>query len=363
MRIVICGAGVIGASIAYYLSRRGVAATLVERTSVACAASGKSGGFIARDWCDGQPQAALARLSFDLHRELATSLGADYGYRPLRTLAVAASERRDLSARSRGTRSAWLAPQCAVAGVLGDQTSTAQIHPQRFTRALVDAALGAGARLRHGTVDGLLLSREGSTVRGVSVDGEPLRADAVVVAMGPWSDAFREPLGLPPVGGLEGYSIVLRPEQPVPAEALFVDYECADGAAPSPELVPRADGEVWLCGVQGNDPLPADPAAVRVDAQACRRLQAIAGRLSPALAGARVVATQACYRPICADAMPLLGPAPGAEGAFVATGHNCWGMLNAPGTGLAISELLLDGEARCVDLAALDPGRAGIGAT
>ena len=74
MRIVICGAGVIGAAIAYYLSRRGVAATLVERNDVACAASGKSGGFIARDWCDGQPQAALARLSFDLHRELADSL-------------------------------------------------------------------------------------------------------------------------------------------------------------------------------------------------------------------------------------------------------------------------------------------------
>ena len=44
---------------------------MIERTGVACAASGKSGGFLARDWCDGTPVQALARRSFDLHAELA----------------------------------------------------------------------------------------------------------------------------------------------------------------------------------------------------------------------------------------------------------------------------------------------------
>ena len=111
---------------------------------------------------------------------------------------------------------------------------------------------------------------------------------------------------------------------------------------------------------EGNDPLPRDPAQVVTDEKTSRRLREIAARLSPALAGASLVAGQACYRPICADAMPLVGRAPGADGAFVATAHNCWGMLNAPATGLAMSELLLDGEARCVDLGVLDPGRAGI---
>ena len=43
----------IGAAIAYYLSRRGARPIVVERTGVACAASGKSGGFLALDWCDG----------------------------------------------------------------------------------------------------------------------------------------------------------------------------------------------------------------------------------------------------------------------------------------------------------------------
>lgn len=41
MRVLICGGGVIGASIAYFLSRRGVAATVIERTGLACARRGQ----------------------------------------------------------------------------------------------------------------------------------------------------------------------------------------------------------------------------------------------------------------------------------------------------------------------------------
>jgi len=74
MRVLICGGGVIGASIAYFLSRRGIRAVVIERTGLACAASGKSGGFLARDWCDGSPLASLARRSFALHAELAATL-------------------------------------------------------------------------------------------------------------------------------------------------------------------------------------------------------------------------------------------------------------------------------------------------
>src|SRR5215472_13438176 len=68
MDVLICGGGVIGASIAYFLSCRGVKAIVFESTGVACAASGKSGGFLARDWCEGSPLAPLARRSFAFAR-------------------------------------------------------------------------------------------------------------------------------------------------------------------------------------------------------------------------------------------------------------------------------------------------------
>src|SRR5258706_4344742 len=97
--VIVCGAGVVGASIAYFLARRGIAVTVVERTGVACAASGKSGGFLALDWCDGSPLGPLARASFTLHAELAAELGTDYGYPRMETLMLAARERRTPAGR------------------------------------------------------------------------------------------------------------------------------------------------------------------------------------------------------------------------------------------------------------------------
>ncbi len=85
MRVIICGAGVIGTSIAYHLSRRGAKPIVIDRTGVACAASGKSGEFIALDWCDGTPLQALARRSFALHAQLPEELEGGWGNRRLDT--------------------------------------------------------------------------------------------------------------------------------------------------------------------------------------------------------------------------------------------------------------------------------------
>ena len=52
-KITIIGGGIHGVSIAYYLWKRGVRSTIVERAGIAAAASGKSGGFLAREWGSG----------------------------------------------------------------------------------------------------------------------------------------------------------------------------------------------------------------------------------------------------------------------------------------------------------------------
>jgi glycine/D-amino acid oxidase-like deaminating enzyme len=71
------------------------------------------------------------------------------------------------------------------------------------------------------------------------------------------------------------------------------------------------------------------------------------------------VARQACFRPVTEDGLPLIGRVPGMDGVYVATGHSVWGMLNAPATGEAMAELILDGVSSHVDLAPFDPGRLG----
>ena len=77
--------------------------------------------------------------------------------------------------------------------------------------------------------------------------------------------------------------------------------------------------------------------------------------MSSTLAAAPITRRQACYRPVTDDGLPLIGRVPGMLGAYVATGHGPWGMLNAPATGLALAELIVDGRARSVDLSPFDP--------
>lgn len=79
MSTVILGAGIIGASIAYYLSAsepQGEIHIIDQSQELFASASGFAGGFLARDWF-ALPLAPLGALSFDLHHELAAEHGGD----------------------------------------------------------------------------------------------------------------------------------------------------------------------------------------------------------------------------------------------------------------------------------------------
>ena len=342
------------------MSQRNIEAVVVERTGIANAASGKSGGFLALDWCRGTPVDALARRSFALHAELAADLKAthnlDWGYRRIDTLSVAASQTRDLSDMARMQSPAWLAATTAVHAQIGSEETTAQIHPAHFTQAMMTAAQKQGAKLVEGTVEAVMLSDDGQRATGVLVNGEILATDAIVIAMGPWSILACQWLPLPAIYGLKGHSLVFdyTPQNPI---ALFMEIETEQGDIATPEVMPRTDGTTYVCGLSSESALPIDPAEVHPDPGAPDRLHALTRAFAPELGQSELLAVQACYRPITADGMPLIGKITGVDGAYVATGHSVWGMLNAPATGEAMAELLADGAASTVDLTPFNPAR------
>jgi glycine/D-amino acid oxidase-like deaminating enzyme len=356
MRVLICGGGVIGASIAYFLSRRGVRPIVIERTGLACAASGKAGGFLALDWCDGTPLEQMARRSFHLHACLPDEIAGEWGYRRLTTYSGWAREgRADQSHRTPGA--SWLSDQVVLDCRLGTVETTAQVHPGQFTTALMHAAQENGAELRVGQVTGLVLNRGGTEVAGVDIEGDVVPCDAVVIALGPWSRLAAQWLPLPAVYGLKGHSLVYKTETAIPGEALFLEYRDERGLSCSPEVFPRPNGTTYVCAVSSDSPVPLNPADVAPDEGVIEHLEAICARLSPVFAHSPILDRQACFRPITPDGLPLIGAVPGVKGAYVATGHSVWGILNSPATGEALSELIVDGQARTVDLAPFAPGR------
>lgn len=357
MRVVICGGGVIGASIAYFLSRRDVEVTVLERTGIACASSGKAGAFLALDWCAGSPVDSLARRSFALHAQLAAEIADDWGYQRVTTYGGFVQPGQNARRGSLSGRD-WLAESVVVTGRLGSPETTAMVHPRAFTEAMMRAAQANGAELRLAQVTGIARTEDGASVRGVEVEnGTIIEADAVVVAMGPWSILATGWLPLPAVSAYEGHSLIFETGDRVPPEAMFLEYQEPSGQVLTPEFFPRADGTTYVAVSTSQDPLPPNPAEVAPNPAAIQRLEALCENVSPAFSWEHIVARQACYRPVARDGLPLIGKVPGVAGAYVATGHSVWGVLNAPATGEAMAELIVDGAARTSDLRPFDPAR------
>ena len=356
MRAVICGGGVIGACIAYFLSRRGVDVIVVERAEVAAAASGKAGGFLALDWCGGTPLDALARRSFALHAALPGEIAGDWGHRPMTAYSGFVVPEYDAH-RHAPSALDWLADGVVIAGRIGTPETTAIVHPRKFTEAVMSAARDHGAELRRGRITGMIRHTHGMAARGVEIDGGVIEADAVVIAMGPWSLLAAEWMSLPAVFGTRSPSIVYDTGGDVPPHALFLEYHDEGRAGVTVEVFPRADGSTHVTAWSDEAPLPLDPVAVQPEQDAIERLERLGERLSPLFRAEKIVARQACFRPITQDGLPLIGRVPGSEGLYVATGHNVWGILNAPATGEAMTELIVDGVARSTDLGPFDPIR------
>jgi glycine/D-amino acid oxidase-like deaminating enzyme len=355
MRVVICGGGVIGACTAYFLSRSGIDVVVVERTDVAAAASGKAGGFLALDWCAGTPLDPLARRSFHLHATLAGEISGDWAYRPMSAYTGYVVPDRDAH-RTMPSELNWLSKGIMITGRIGTPETTAIVHPRKFTAGMMDAAKKLGAELRRGRITGIIRHADESKARGVELDDGIIEADAVVIAMGPWSLLAAGWMSLPVVFGQRSPSAVYDTGDDVPADALFLEYQDERSGGVSVEVFPRSDGSTHVTAFSGPAPLPLDPADIAATTNEIARLTAICERLSPAFRAERIIARQACFRPVTQDGLPLIGKVPGSEGLYVATGHNVWGILNAPATGEALAELIAGSRPR-IDLSPFDPKR------
>jgi len=90
--------------------------------------------------------------------------------------------------------------------------------------------------------------------------------------------------------------------------------------------------------------------------ESIQTLKTIGNDLSTSLSQCEIEHKQVCYLPTPEDGKPILGKILNIQGAYIATGHTCWGILNAPITGLLMSELICDGKTS-LDISELDINR------
>ena len=109
----------------------------------------------------------------------------------------------------------------------------------------------------------------------------------------------------------------------MPAEALFLEFQDRAAAAMhTPEVFPRADGTTYVCAISQRKPGAGRSRRCGARPGRAERLEAICDRpLAPLRALRRSWRGRPAFRPVTQDGLPLIGPVPGVEGAYVATGH------------------------------------------
>ncbi|ORY76094.1 FAD dependent oxidoreductase, partial [Protomyces lactucae-debilis] len=344
--IVIVGAGIIGVSTAYYLTKHpsytGQPITLIDSTGVAAAASGKAGGLLAMDWHEKETS-PLAALSYRLHESLAQEYPDRWGYRKLDTLSVRTSPKGKAGVKLKQEID-WLDQSIVEkVNVLGTTDSTAQVHPRKFCRGLLSEAKGVN----------LIVAKVVAVNPGVAtVETSPgvledMSSDCIIVCAGPWTERLLNV----PITSVRAHSITVLTPKPVTPHALFTDMRLADGSNVNPEFYARQD-EIYICGEGDEDvPLPDKASDVQVDMARCGALKQYADALSPFFRDAEIGVQQACYLPT--SPTPLVGKL--QQGVYVASGHSCWGICLGPGTGKVMSEIIFEGKAKSADVKLLDP--------
>ena len=324
----------------------------------------------------GASTASLAELSYRLHADLAREHdGASrWGYRQLTTLSVSASTGKRSAAAPRKTPrnkhadlTDWMdGASISHTSQLGDSSTTAQVHPQLFTRAMADMAREQGAEIKMGTLTHVDPHGAGYVATVSKADGSKYEIGGVsdiVIAAGPWTGALLKHAFSPEIKlaqtrarsirGSRAHSVVVRPPSglTLPPAAYFMSL-AGEG---EPEIYLRPDNTAYACGPSDSSPLPLHARDVQSMPTSTREILSQVARLSPSHMdpdkGATVEKEQACYLPV-GSGDPVLARL--AQGVFVASGHSCWGICNGPGTGLCMAEFVLDGHVSSADISYLD---------
>jgi sarcosine oxidase subunit beta len=367
--VVVVGAGVIGASAAYHLASRGLGVVVLERAGAPGEGStGRAtGGFRAQ--FTTAVNVRLSLLSREKLLAFEAETGVDPGFGQCGYLFVArdAAELAALAAAREAQRAAGfdeavevapaevarLNPALALDGVAGGVfcASDGFIRPLEILRGYAEAARRLGARFEFGVGDVEFDVRAGR-VEAVRTPAGTLAPGCVVNAAGAWAALVARGAGVEvPVAPERRQVAITEPFDGLP-EAMPMTIFVGDGF----HLRVR-DGRVLLLMPASHE--SEDPFDTSFDDAWLGPVVARARERVPCLAAAQIDRAR-CWSGLyemSPDRHAILGPAPGVENFYLANGSSGHGVMHSPAIGHLLAEMIADGEARSVDVAALSPSR------
>lgn len=368
--VVVVGGGVIGASTAFHLARAGAGkVVLLERRFLGAGASGKSGAVVRMHYSNPY-DATLAQKSLAYFQNWGDTVGhGDPGFvrHGMARFATAGEEdalRRNLDMLEECGVKTWLVdprdfnelwPGINLEDVplVAWEDESGYADPNGTLFGLAEAARAHGVEIRTNTpVERVLI--DGDRVTGVATASGVIETNTVLLATGAWSNQLLEPLGID--YGLRPYraqvAIFRRPAgYTTPVHPIMIDGKH--------EMWIRPDGPTNTLAGYDYDIFGADPDFFHEGVDwdflvECRRR--LSHRL-PFMAETPMRGGWAGVLTLSPDGHIVLEKNPNYEGLFLAVGDSGTNFKTAPAIGQSLTEWIVDGAPKTVDITVFDGAR------
>ena len=364
--VVIVGGGVAGCSVAYHLTKLGIAdVVLCERKQLTCGTTWHAAGLVTQLRATRQ-MTELAKYTGELFSSLEEETGQATGFMKRGSLRIAKTEARfeELARGASMGRNFGLPVEKVSPGEIKERWAPididgivggfwfphdGQVNPADVTMAYAKGARARGARIFENTPVTKILV-EGGRAAGVVTDKGEIRAAKVVICGGMWSRELAAGIGVTlPLHAAEHFYIVTEtiPELPRNLPVLFVSDECSYYKEDAGKLLLgcfEPDAKPW-----GHEGIPEDFCfdSLPEDFEHFEPILDMAVKRVPLLANAGIKLFFNGPESFTPDDRYLIGETSEVSGLFCACGFNSVGILSSGGVGKALSEWIRDGRPPC----------------
>ncbi|MGC2184903.1 MAG: FAD-binding oxidoreductase [Terriglobales bacterium] len=370
--IVILGAGVMGASIAFQLARRRAGKVVViDKGHVAQGGSGRSSALVRMHY-SYPPEVQLALVSLRMFENWRDVVGEAGDFRRTGFVRIVHPGETE-----RLKQNVEMQRRLGVNVKLIDRAELKDLEPDWAVEEVELAAYepdsgygdGAGvandflARARElgvtyqSRTQALEFLVEGGRVRGVITDHGDIAAPVVVSAAGPWTRPLFQRVGIELPIETEYHQVAILKNAPGMKGG---GCACIDSVSATYFRSDAQDkfliGDFY--GQRGADP---DNFPQRASDEGLEEIIERASHRVPKLENAEVMRGVTGIYDMTPDSRPLLGEVSGIAGLYVCAGFSGMGFKISPAIGLVMSELLLDGRGKTVDISSFCPGRLAAG--
>ena len=366
--IVIVGAGIMGTSLAFHLAKRKPGnIVVIDKDHVGFGGTGRSSALIRMHY-SYPPEVQLALISLHMFQHWRDVVGEAGDFRKIGFVrTVPANETGRLKQNVEMQASLGVNVKLITGKELKELEPDWNTDDIELAAYEPDSGYGDGSNVAN---DFLSRARDMGVVympktqvtsvhvkdgraRGVSTEQGSIEAPVVVVVTGPWTRALFEDVG---------YDLPIEPEYHQVAILKNAPGMKGGGMACIDSITATyfrsyAQDKFLVGDFYGKRPADPDNFPQRASEESLEEIIERASRRIPKLENAEVMRGVTGVYDMTPDARPLLGGIPGIPGLHVCAGFSGMGFKIAPAIGLVMSELLLDGAGKTVDISSFRPSR------